>query len=60
MNKKSKALQQRNADIQARYTEELAKTPHKASSILSIYTILALEFELSVERVREIVCGRRI
>ena len=60
MNKKSKVLQQRNASIQAKYAKELAKTTNKSSSILSIYTILALEFDLSVERVREIVCGRRI
>lgn len=62
MNKKSKVLQERNARIQARFIEELAKTKDEKSkrSILTIYAILAVEFDLSIERIREIVKYRRI
>ena len=60
MNKKSKLLQQRNERVQKRFSEELARTPDKKTTILSIYAILAVEFDLSIERVREIVNFRRI
>ena len=58
MNKKSKALQERNKQIQAQYSKKLGKK--SKTSILSIYAELAVEFDLSIERVREIVCNRRI
>ena len=62
MNKKSKFLQIRNQQIQQRFIEELAKTKNSDEkiSILSIHATLAVEFELSTERIREIVCYRRV
>ena len=59
MNKKSKLLQVRNERIQALFSKELSKKD-KTQSILSIYAHLAVEFDLSIERIREIVCNRRI
>ena len=59
MNKKSKVLHERNIQIQALYSKELGKKNSK-TSILSIYAKIAVEFDLSIERVREIVCNRRI
>ena len=62
MNKKSQWLQIRNQQIQQRFIEELAKTKNsdEKTSILSIHATLAIEFELSTERIREIVCYRRV
>ena len=67
MNKKSKALQERNERIQKRFAEELAKTrqqegkPKKEQlGVMEMYIILAAEFDLSVDRIREITGGRRI
>lgn len=58
MNKKSKVLQERNKQIQAQYSKELGKKNSK-TSILSIYAKLAVEFDLSIERVREIVYDKK-
>ena len=67
MNKKSKALQERNERIQKRFAEELAKTrqqegkPKKEQlGVMDIYLILAAEFDLSVDQTREITGNRRI
>ena len=62
MNKKSKWLQIRNQQIQQRFIEELAKTKNSDEKIpiLSIHAKLAVEFDLSIERIREIVCYRRV
>jgi len=62
MNKKSKALQMRNQSIQEQYIHLLAqtKTTNEPVTILQIQTILAVENDLSVERIRQIVNYRRI
>ena len=64
MNKKSKLLFERNMCIQEKFAKELAKTSSqvngKKKTIVSIYAALAVEYDLSIERVREIVCRRRI
>ena len=67
MNKKSKELQERNERIQKRFAEELAKTRQQDGrakkeqlGVMDIYIILAAEFDLSVDRIREIIGNRRI
>lgn len=67
MNRKSIVLLERNMHIQKRFAEELAKTkqqdgrPKKDQlGVMDIYIILAAEFDLSVDRVREITGNRRI
>lgn len=67
MNKKSKTLQERNERIQKRFVVELAKTKQQEGKpkkeqlgVMDIYIILAAEFDLSVDRIREITGNRRI
>ena len=62
MNKPSKELRARNTQIQARFIEELRKTqsPKDNRTIMQIYASLANEFDLSIERIREIAKNRRI
>jgi hypothetical protein len=67
MNKKSRVLQERNKLIQQQFAEELAKTSlqtdkpkSERTGVMEIYSILAAEHDLSVDRVREIVGNRRI
>ena len=58
MNKKSKAIQARNAVIQARFATLRHDKPNR--SMLSIYAQLAVEQDLSVERIKKIVNNYRL
>ena len=58
MNKKSKVVQERNAQIQNEATELRRKNPNE--SMLSIYATLAEKFDLSIVRVQKIVLNYRL
>ena len=58
MKKISKALRARNEQIKAQFIQELRKTQSPKEdkrSIMQIYTSLAVDYDLSIERIRKIV-----
>ena len=58
MNKKSKVVQERNAQIQKEAAELRRKNQNE--SMLSIYASLANKFDLSIERIQKIVLNYRL